>query len=124
MADIEIRRAHALGMAAARKAADRMADDLGRKYDLQGEWDGHVLRFERPGVTGTLTVGPRDLHLSLSLGFLLRAMKASIEEAVHRELEAVLGPPPSEEDMARIAEKPNAAAGRKKASGSRKKAAP
>ena len=108
MADIDIRRAHHLGRAAARAAADRLADKLGRKFDLKGDWDGDVLRFERPGVTGSLTVGPKDLHLSVALGFLLKAMKGSIEQAIRHELDSL------------FVEKPPAATP-KKASGSRKK---
>jgi putative polyhydroxyalkanoate system protein len=109
MADIDIRRAHNLGHAAARAAADRMADKLGRKFDLQGTWDGDVLRFERPGVTGSLTVGAKDLHLSVALGFLLKAMKGSIEQSIQHELDAI------------FAEKPVKATAPKKGSGTRKK---
>jgi len=87
MADIDIRRAHHLAPAAARKAADQMADKLGRKFGLTGDWDGDVLRFERPGVSGSLTLGPKDLHLAVTLGFLLKAMKGSIEQAIHHEMD-------------------------------------
>ena len=90
MADIDIRRAHHLAPAAARKAADQMAEKLGRKFGLAGDWDGDVLRFERPGVSGTLTVGPKDLHLMVTLGFLLKAMKGSIEQAIHHEMDELL----------------------------------
>jgi len=95
MADIDIRRAHNLGHAAARAAADRMAERLGRKFDLRGDWDGDVLRFERPGVTGSLTVGPKDLHLSVALGFLLKAMRGSIEQAIRHELDALFAAAPA-----------------------------
>jgi putative polyhydroxyalkanoate system protein len=87
MADIDIRRAHHMSPADARKAADRMADKLGRKFGLAGDWDGDVLRFERPGVTGSLTMGPKDLHLVVTLGFLLKAMKGSIEQAIQHEMD-------------------------------------
>src|SRR6185369_17397091 len=69
MADIEIHRPHHLGLEGARAAADEMAAHLGRKFGLKGEWWGDVMRFERPGVTGSLTVGEKDLDLSISLGF-------------------------------------------------------
>src|SRR5215470_17098468 len=87
MADIDIRRAHALGLEGARAAADRMAEHLGRKFDLRGAWDGNTLRFERPGVTGFLAITAKDLHLSVSLGFLLRALRGSLEGAIHEELD-------------------------------------
>jgi putative polyhydroxyalkanoate system protein len=87
MADIEIRRTHNLGMKAARVAADKMIEHLGQKFGLRGDWDGDVLRFERPGVSGSLVISDKDLNLSVTLGFLLKAMKGPIDAAVHRELD-------------------------------------
>jgi putative polyhydroxyalkanoate system protein len=109
MADIDVRRVHDLGLKAARIAADRMAGELGRKFDLRGDWEGNVLHFERPGVTGTLAITAKDLHLSVTLGFLLRALKGSIERAVHEQLDALFpittrsprGQPPSKKAPAR-----------------------
>jgi len=93
MADIDLHRAHNLGVKGARAAAERMAEHLGRKFGLKGGWDGHVLRFERPGVTGSLAITAKNLHLSVSLGFLLKAMKGSIEQAVEHELDALFAKP-------------------------------
>ena len=90
MADIEIRRAHSLGHAAARRAADQLAADLGKKFGLSGEWEGDELHFERPGVTGSLAITEKDLRLSVTLGLLLKALKPSIERAVVERLDAVL----------------------------------
>jgi putative polyhydroxyalkanoate system protein len=87
MADIDIRRNHDLGLKAARAAADKMAEHLGEKFSLRGKWDGNVLHFDRPGVTGTLAITGHDVALSVSLGFLLKAMKGSIETAIARELD-------------------------------------
>lgn len=89
MADIELHRVHNLGLKAARAAAERMAEHLGRKFDLKGDWEGNVLRFERPGVTGSLAITDKDLRLSVALGFLLKAMKGSIESAVVHEIDAL-----------------------------------
>ena len=89
MADIDIRRAHNLGLQGARAAADEMAGRLGRKFGLEGRWDGNVLRFERPGVTGSLAITDKDLSLSVALGLLLKAMKGSIQQAVEEELAAL-----------------------------------
>jgi putative polyhydroxyalkanoate system protein len=89
MADIDITRVHNLGLKAARAAADRMAEHLGRKFDLKGDWQGNVLKFQRPGVSGTLCVSDQDVRLSVALGFLLKAMKGSIESAIVHELDAL-----------------------------------
>jgi putative polyhydroxyalkanoate system protein len=127
MADIDIRRAHHMEHSAARTAADRMADKLGQKFGLKGDWDGDTLRFQGTGVTGTLTVGAKELHISATLGFLLKAMKGSIEQAVTRELDELLAAAPakaapSRAAAAKPAPKAKPAATKKKAAPSSKKA--
>ena len=94
MADIDIRRPHALGLDGAREAADRMAEHLGRKFDLRGAWRGDRFEFERPGVNGFLAITAKDLHLSVSLGFLLKALRGSLEGAIHEELDKLFAPGP------------------------------
>ena len=95
MADIDIHRVHNLGIMAARTAAERMAEHLGRKFDLKGDWEGNVLSFQRPGVSGTLAISDKDLRLSVSLGFLLKAMKGSIENAIVHELDTLFAAKPA-----------------------------
>lgn len=95
MADIDLRRVHNLGIKSARVAADRMAEDLGKKFGLKGSWSGNTLNFERPGVSGVLAITDKDLHLTVSLGFLLKAMKGSLEGAVTRELDKLFAQAPA-----------------------------
>ena len=94
MADIDIKRVHALGLEAARKAADVMADDLRRKFGLSGDWRGNTLHFERPGITGKLEVAEAAVHITATLGFLMKAMKPSIEKAVQGELDRLVATRP------------------------------
>lgn len=120
MADIDVRRAHDLGLKAARAAADKMAESLGRKFGLKGDWNGNTLHFERPGVSGSLAIGEKDVHLSVALGFLLKAMKGSIERAVNDELDALFAAPAAKK--AEPPKKAPAPATPKKAAASKKKA--
>ena len=94
MPDIDVRRAHGLGIEGARAAADRMMAKLAQRFGLHGAWDGNVLRFERPGVSGHLAIDENNLHLAVTLGFLLRAMRGSIEGEVKNELEKLFGSRP------------------------------
>jgi putative polyhydroxyalkanoate system protein len=87
MPDIDIKRAHNLGLKAARAAADTMAEHLGQRFGLAGKWAGNVLNFERPGVTGSLAVDDKDVRLVVNLGMLLKMMRGSIEGAVHEEMD-------------------------------------
>ncbi|HEX4780089.1 MAG TPA: polyhydroxyalkanoic acid system family protein [Usitatibacter sp.] len=89
MADIHVEREHTLGLEGARAAAQRLAKDLGSRFGLQGEWQGDVLRFQRPGVQGTLSVTDKHVRLEVALGLMFKAMKGSIESAIHREVDAL-----------------------------------
>ena len=93
MADIQLKRAHSLGLRGAKEAADKMADKLGKQFNLNGTWKGNVLNFERPGVNGTLAISESEMKLEVTLGFLLKAMKGPIERAVLEQLDAVLAAP-------------------------------
>lgn len=90
MADIQLKRTHALGLKGAKVAADKMAEKLGRQFNLSGDWTGNTLHFDRPGVNGTLAITDKDMKLEVTLGFLLKAMKGPIERAVNEQLDSVL----------------------------------
>ncbi len=113
MADIELKRTHHLGLKGARDAADKMADKLGKQFNLSGDWEGNTLHFDRPGVNGSLKVSDKDMHLQVTLGFLLKAMKGPIEKAVHEQLDKVLDEAKSA--PAKVAEKAPAKAAAKPA---------
>jgi len=90
MADIELDRTHHLGLKGAKAAADKMAAKLAEKFDLAASWDGDTLHFERPGVNGTLKISATEMHLRVTLGFMLKMMRAPIENAIHEQLDGVL----------------------------------
>ena len=89
MADIEITRAHTLGLEGARAAAKAMEGELQRKFGVTGDWKGDTLHFARSGISGTFAVAATAVHLSVTLGFMAKAMKGSIESSVRHELERV-----------------------------------
>jgi putative polyhydroxyalkanoate system protein len=82
VADIVITQEHALDMAAARAAAQRVADEMVEKYDMVVSWAGDVLAFERSGASGTLVLDERRAALRIDLGFLLKSFAPTIEEKV------------------------------------------
>ena len=53
MPTISIKRRHTLSHTEAKAAADTIARDLNKRFDLTYEWDRDDVSFERPGLPGT-----------------------------------------------------------------------
>ena len=92
MADINIVQEHNLAPEQARAAAQQVADKLAEQFELECRWDGDVLRFERSGVNGTLTLQAQQAHLQIALGFLFSAFSAQIEGKVVEKMRRVFAP--------------------------------
>ena len=90
MADIRMIKYHALPMAKAKQLVQKAADDLGKEYDLTSEWHGNTLRFHRSGVEGHMKVTAADIHLDVTLGFLLRPFKARFVEHIEHNFDRLL----------------------------------
>ena len=89
MSDIKIRRPHAMPHDKARVAAEKMAKRLQQEFELEYEWDGDVLVFERSGVNGELTVATKFVEMEVKLGFLLKMMKPTIERHINENLDQI-----------------------------------
>lgn len=91
MPTISIKRKHALSHEQAIAAAERVVRDLNQRYDLAYEWDGDHVVFERPGLSGRMHVGQRDVCLDVQLSFLLTPLKRPIEQQILKEFDALFG---------------------------------
>lgn len=91
MANIVLRRAHALGREGARAAAQRVEEDLQSTFQMRTRWDGDVLAFERPGVSGVLEIGDGHVALTAELGWLFAGFKPRIEAHLQRDFERYFG---------------------------------
>jgi putative polyhydroxyalkanoate system protein len=97
--DIHIHRAHALGLAEARKIAALWVAQASEKFGMActyeaGE-DADLARFSRPGVKGELKIGGSHFEIDATLGFLLGAFQAQIEQQIEKNLDALLATPAS-----------------------------
>ena len=88
---IDIRHRHSLPMAQARKAVEDVAEKLGERFGMDYRWEGDVLHFKRSGVDGHISLTPKQLHVTAKLGFLLSAMKGTIEGEIRRVLDERFG---------------------------------
>lgn len=91
MPGIDIRHAHSMPKAKARKAIEDVARKLAERFDIEYAWDGDVLNFNRSGVDGKIALEPKQLHVSAQLGFLLSALKGPIESEIRRVLDERFG---------------------------------
>ena len=91
MATISIARKHALSHKKAKAAAEKVAQDLNKRFDLDYEWNGERIEFERSGVSGHLSVGKDRITLEVSLGWLLTPLMPVIEREIKAQLDKLLG---------------------------------
>jgi putative polyhydroxyalkanoate system protein len=99
MANLHIVREHALGLAAARKLAFAWAEQVESEFNMECTYEEgktqDVVRFDRTGVSGTLTVTKALFELDAKLGFLLGAFKDKIEAEIVKNLDALLATEPA-----------------------------
>jgi putative polyhydroxyalkanoate system protein len=91
MAAIDITRAHDKSIADAKQAIDKVARSLADKFDVDHEWQGNVLVFERSGVNGEIAVSKGKVRVQAELGFLLGALRGTIEREIEKYLDRELG---------------------------------
>jgi putative polyhydroxyalkanoate system protein len=94
MADIQIERAHTLGLPEARKIAFTWTEQAKEKFDMACTYEegehGDRVSFIRSGVNGTLTVTADRFELNARLGFLLSAFKEKIEAEIAKNLDRLM----------------------------------
>ena len=94
MADINIHRAHQLGLAQARKTAFRWAEQAEAKFGMEctvieGD-DNDVVKFTRSGVDGRLVVTADAFELTARLGLLVGVFRQRIESEIEENLDSLL----------------------------------
>lgn len=96
MAQLQIHRAHPLGLAGARERARVWVEQAERDWGLACEYqagdDEDRVRFARSGVSGELRVNAERFELHAQLGFLLSAYRGRIESHIRAQLDELLGP--------------------------------
>ncbi|MFO0614759.1 MAG: polyhydroxyalkanoic acid system family protein [Polyangiaceae bacterium] len=95
MATIDIRRNHTLGVEAAKKKAEDLANDMKDRMSIQWRWDGDNIKFDAPsgmakGTTGTVSCTASSIRVEIDLPFLLRPMKGTVEGKVNEKLDKAL----------------------------------
>lgn len=92
MSEISIVQEHNLSAEQAREAAQQVAQRIAAEYGLACKWDGDVLRFERSGVEGALSLEGQRAALRIRLGFFMAAFASAIEAKVADKMRKVFAP--------------------------------
>jgi len=93
MAHIAIAKKHTLTHPKAKAAAEKVAIDLNKRFDLDYAWKGDNIQFKRSGLTGALHVGKETVRLDCELGLMLSLLKPAIEAEVHKQFDKYFGKP-------------------------------
>jgi len=91
MARIAIAKEHHLSHKKAKEAAEKVALDLKKRFELDFRWKGDAIEFQRPGLTGALHVRKDDVRLDCELGFMLSLLRPTIETEVHKQFDKYFG---------------------------------
>jgi putative polyhydroxyalkanoate system protein len=86
MSSIDIRHSHSLPLPKARKAVEDIAKKLAAKFDMEHHWEGDNLYFSRSGVDGHIHLDQKQVRVTAQLGFLLSALKGTVEQEIRRVL--------------------------------------
>lgn len=91
MPSIDIQRQHALGLERAREVIDHIAAAMSRKFGIDSEWEGNVLRIRRAGMDGHIEVAADSVRVRAQLGLMLGAFKSRIENEIRQQLDENFG---------------------------------
>jgi len=89
MADICITQVHELPHDEAKAAAQKVANQMSKEFDMRTIWDGDVLHFTRDGVSGKLALLANEARLELQLGLLFNVFASAIEAKISAKMAAV-----------------------------------
>ena len=87
MSEIDIRRQHRLALKDAKAKVEHIAEHIAERFEVDYSWRGNTLEFRRSGVDGRIAVTAREVRVSVRLGFLLFALKPSIEREIDRTID-------------------------------------
>ncbi len=89
MADINIARKHTLGKEEAKKRANDMLEKMKDKVGIKGTWSGDTFNVTDP-VKGMFVVTETEMKCELTLSFLMKAMKGTIEQKINESFDRAL----------------------------------
>lgn len=82
-----IRRDHTLGTEEAKRRVDKVAADLGNRFNLTSRWEGDNLRFTGSGANGRIAVTDDNVEIQIRLGLTLMMLEGAIKLAIENSID-------------------------------------
>lgn len=87
MPTINVTRKHQKSMKDARTAVEHVAAKIAERFDVDYEWEGNTLHFQRSGVDGHIALAKGEVNVKVNLGFLLTALRGPIEREINNQID-------------------------------------
>ncbi len=84
---VRIRREHNLGIKEARRRVDLVAEELGSKLNLTGQWEGDHMRVKGRGVSGKILVSDSSVEIRVHLGLAMMMLRETIRSAIEGSID-------------------------------------
>ena len=85
MADISVKKAYTMPKEELMVEVKKLITDLESKFQLSCRWESEsCISFTRTGAKGKLEIADKELHLSMSLGMMLKMFKGKIESEINQ----------------------------------------
>lgn len=90
MADIELTRAHSMGLDDGRDAVERVAQQLESDIGVDYQWSGNTLRFDGQAADGEIAVEADRIEILINLSAFLRPMQSTLKQEAESYLDEYL----------------------------------
>ena len=84
---MRIHRTHNLGIEEAKRRVDKVAEEIGPKWNLRHYWDGDRLRVHGSGVKGRILVDDRSVEVFVQVGLAMMLFREPIRHAIENSID-------------------------------------
>jgi len=92
MADIKISKTHTVDIEKLRKRLETLTTELKQKYGVNYTWSGNNCTLSGSGLKkGSLSLTDSTVNIEITLGFLAKALKSTINEQINSKLDEAIG---------------------------------
>lgn len=84
---MRIHRRHNLGIEEAKRRVDKVAGEIGPKWNLRSYWEGDRLRVQGSGVKGRILVDDESIEVFVQVGMAMMLFREPIRAAIESSID-------------------------------------